>query len=76
MRDDGISAFALVRVGEPAFGVETLSKKPNVLRLSPPVHRFGTVTGVSLAMQRLYPVFERIAKTDLDVLIQGESGTR
>lgn len=37
--------------------------------------RFGRVLGASLAMRRLYPLCERLAATDLPVLIEGESGT-
>lgn len=36
---------------------------------------FGRIVGESLAMRRLYPVFERLAAADKLVLIEGEAGT-
>jgi DNA-binding NtrC family response regulator len=37
--------------------------------------RFGEVIGLSLAMRKIFGVLERIAKTDVTVLLQGETGT-
>ena len=36
---------------------------------------FGRILGQSLAMRRLYPAFETLAKSDRSVLIEGEAGT-
>jgi len=36
---------------------------------------FGRIIGESLAMRRLYPVFQRLAAADKLVLIEGEAGT-
>lgn len=36
---------------------------------------FGRIQGQSLAMRRLYPAFETLAKSDRSVLIEGEAGT-
>ncbi len=36
---------------------------------------FGRIVGESLAMRRLYPVFERLASGGKHVLIEGEAGT-
>lgn len=36
---------------------------------------FGRVVGESLAMRRLYPLFERLASGSMHVLIEGEAGT-
>ncbi|MEZ4302302.1 MAG: sigma 54-interacting transcriptional regulator [Polyangiaceae bacterium] len=36
---------------------------------------FGRVVGASLAMRRLYPLCERIARSNVPVVIQGETGT-
>ncbi len=37
--------------------------------------RFGELTGKSLDMRRVFALLERLAKTDTDVLIDGETGT-
>ena len=37
--------------------------------------RFGAIVGGSAAMQELYAAVQRVAQTDLPVLIHGESGT-
>jgi DNA-binding NtrC family response regulator len=36
---------------------------------------WGRIIGQSLAMRRLYPAFETLAKSDRSVLIEGEAGT-
>jgi DNA-binding NtrC family response regulator len=36
---------------------------------------FGRVVGSSLAMRRLYPLFERLAASTIPVIIEGETGT-
>lgn len=47
-------------------------------RTPPPVsraHHFGRLVGASPAMQLIYPLCERLAMTNLPVLIEGETGT-
>jgi transcriptional regulator with PAS, ATPase and Fis domain len=41
----------------------------------PPVESFGQVLGKSVAMRRLYPVFQKLAASDVPVLVEGETGT-
>jgi two-component system response regulator HydG len=36
---------------------------------------FGKTSGASPAMRRLYPIFTRLAATDVPVIIEGETGT-
>jgi DNA-binding NtrC family response regulator len=36
---------------------------------------FGRVLGVSMEMRRLYPLCERLASSDVSILIEGEGGT-
>jgi len=44
------------------------------LSLSPATH-FGRMLGASVAMRRLYPLCERLAMTNVPVIIEGETGT-
>jgi DNA-binding NtrC family response regulator len=37
--------------------------------------RFGGVLGQSREMRRLYPLFDRLAQTEVSILIEGETGT-
>jgi transcriptional regulator with GAF, ATPase, and Fis domain len=41
----------------------------------PAALRFGRVVGASPAMRRLYPLCERLAATEVPVVIEGETGT-
>jgi transcriptional regulator with GAF, ATPase, and Fis domain len=41
----------------------------------PVVSSFGAILGASAAMQRLFATLDRVAASDIDVLIHGESGT-
>ncbi len=62
-----------VRIGDTTlrFDAKTaVSRKP-----LPSAMRFGSVIGASAAMRRLYPLCERLAKTDLPIIIEGETGT-
>jgi transcriptional regulator with GAF, ATPase, and Fis domain len=60
-----------------AIGDSTLRVRPAVRgRVNVPERAsFGAIVGRSLAMQRLFTVLERIAASDIDVLVLGESGT-
>jgi transcriptional regulator with GAF, ATPase, and Fis domain len=41
----------------------------------PPVLSFGTLVGASTEMRRLHPLCQRLARSDIPVLIEGETGT-
>jgi DNA-binding NtrC family response regulator len=64
----------LVRIGSTALKVERLAP-------SPPggsargASGFARVIGASAAMQRLYPLCERLAASSVPVIIEGETGT-
>ncbi|MDB4934446.1 MAG: hypothetical protein JWP87_1418 [Labilithrix sp.] len=67
-----LEAEAVIAIGESLLRVRTA----NLGAVSVPVVRsFGAIVGRSVAMQQLYSVLERIAASEIDVLIHGESGT-
>lgn len=62
-----------LRVGSTVLRVEARGEKDAVR--TPPAMGFGRVIGASPQMRRLYPFCERLAKTDIPVVIEGETGT-
>jgi DNA-binding NtrC family response regulator len=67
-----LESEAVIAIGESMLRVRTA----DLGAVSVPVVRsFGALVGRSVAMQQLYAVLERIAASEIDVLIHGESGT-
>jgi transcriptional regulator with GAF, ATPase, and Fis domain len=62
-----------VRIGSTALEV-TRSQAPARPRLSTRTS-FGPIVGASTEMRRLYPLCERLAQSDVTVVIEGETGT-
>ena len=60
-----------VHVGTSALRVEQVAGKGALRALD----RFGLLLGSSTAMRRLYPVLERLAASDVSVILEGETGT-
>ncbi|MEZ4370815.1 MAG: sigma 54-interacting transcriptional regulator [Polyangiaceae bacterium] len=64
---------AVIRVGDTLLGVHprwyTRELAPSAAR------RFGELTGASLRMREIYSILERVAPSDVTVLVEGESGT-
>jgi DNA-binding NtrC family response regulator len=61
-----------IEIGGTTLHVE----RSDATRVSlPPETSFGRVIGGSPAMRKLYPLFARLAATDVPVVIEGETGT-
>ncbi|MDB4941655.1 MAG: Response regulator of zinc sigma-54-dependent two-component system [Labilithrix sp.] len=68
-----IDKEALVVLGDSTLRVTPLSRG-HVSRVVA-AKQFGSIVGASGAMQRLFAVLERVAASEIDVLVTGESGT-
>lgn len=62
----------LVRVGDTTIAVRFGQKRTRRLAGAT---RFGRLLGASPAMQRLHPLCERLARSDVPVILEGETGT-
>lgn len=63
----------LVQIGQTSLRLDVLASRPPLaMSLNA---GFGRLVGASVAMRRLYPLCERIALSDLPVIIEGETGT-
>jgi DNA-binding NtrC family response regulator len=73
IREAYVRGGEIVRCGSTAMRLEQGEAAP-----SPPLPsamRFGRTLGASVAMRRLYPLCERLAKAKVPVIIEGETGT-
>jgi DNA-binding NtrC family response regulator len=64
---------ALVKLGETTLRIDR-STEPAPPAPSP-ASSFGKLLGGSLEMRRLYPLAQRLARSDVPVVIEGETGT-
>jgi len=67
------SAATLVRLGKTVLKLEPLSEhvEQEISRQT----RFGRMLGVSPSMREMFAVLEKVAQSELTVLIEGETGT-
>jgi DNA-binding NtrC family response regulator len=63
-----------VGIGNTKLHVTSRRVAPSPPEPSPP-DRFGRLLGASLAMRRLYPLCGRLARSNVPVIIEGETGT-
>ncbi len=72
LRDALLGGGETLTIGATQLRIEReAAPPPNI----PPAERFGAVLGWSREMRRLYPLLDRLAKTDVPVVIEGETGT-
>jgi transcriptional regulator with GAF, ATPase, and Fis domain len=66
-----------IRVGSSALRAESAPNRDHSEEVSslPSAMRFGRLLGASIAMRRLYSLCERIARSTVPVVIEGETGT-
>src|SRR6476659_7483629 len=73
IREIYLKPGTIFHVGKTAMRFQPLSERVEI-PLSQQT-RFGNVIGVSVKMREVFGVLEKIAPTDLTVLIEGETGT-
>ncbi|MEJ7731326.1 MAG: sigma 54-interacting transcriptional regulator [Polyangiaceae bacterium] len=71
--DGHLSGGEVVRVGGTALRVEPAAEGDAAP--PPAATGFGRTVGASLEMRRIYPFCERLAQSDVTVIIEGETGT-
>ena len=62
-----------IHLGETTLRVDRGEARTNIEL--PSATSFGRMTGASPEMRRLYPLCERLAKTSVPVIVEGETGT-
>lgn len=72
IRDADVAPNTSVRVGSSVLHVRAVA--PASDDEVPAWPAFGSLLGTSLAMRKMFALLEKIAKADVNVLIQGESG--
>jgi len=73
MVEGDVRVGAVLRVGNSAL---TIQPRWQVREVNPSSSRsFGALVGESVAMRHLFALLERVAPTDVTVLLEGESGT-
>jgi DNA-binding NtrC family response regulator len=73
VREAYLSAGSVIRLGQTEIAFSPVEERIENLRSSS--DRFGELVGASAAMREVFGVLERVAPTDVSVLILGETGT-
>jgi transcriptional regulator with AAA-type ATPase domain len=73
IRDADLLGDAVLGLGDSIVRVRPVA--PAEEELIPTIPSFGQLSGTSLPMRKLFGMLEKIARSDINVLIEGESGT-
>ncbi len=73
VREGYLSPGSLIRLGQTEMTFSPLEERIEILRSS--LDRFGDLIGASTPMREVFGILERVAPTDITVLIHGETGT-
>lgn len=73
IREGFLSPGAVIRLGETELSVSPL--KQRIENLKSDADHFGELIGSSTPMQEVYGILERVAPTDVTILLEGETGT-
>jgi DNA-binding NtrC family response regulator len=73
VREAYLSPGSVIRLGQTEMIFSPLEERIDILQSS--ADRFGELIGSAAPMQEVYGILERIAPTDVTVLLEGETGT-
>ncbi|HSY21904.1 MAG TPA: sigma 54-interacting transcriptional regulator [Polyangiaceae bacterium] len=73
VRDADLGIDATLALGDSTLRIRTVRGEDEIA--SPAIRSFGSLRAKSVAMRRLFGVLDRVAPSDINVLIEGEPGT-
>jgi DNA-binding NtrC family response regulator len=73
VREAYLSPGSIIRLGQTEMTFSPLEERIDILQSS--ADRFGELIGSSSPLREVYGILERIAPTDVTVLLEGETGT-
>jgi DNA-binding NtrC family response regulator len=73
VREAYLTPGSVIRLGQTEISFSPLEEHIEILKSA--ADRFGELVGSSHPMQEVYGILERIAPTDVTVLLEGETGT-
>jgi transcriptional regulator with PAS, ATPase and Fis domain len=73
VREAYLTPGSVIRLGQTEISFSPLEERIEILKSN--ANRFGELIGSSSPLQEVYGILERIAPTDVSVLLEGETGT-